>query len=600
MSKRDYDSYMDSIEYGEGRHQRLMHTLERGRDPGLRGRRAVYALIGLAACCALVIGLGWGLSGGREGDILLDATTPGVKDYFGPGEDPDAEAPTPAPGENAEEADGDYVLSPADPFDGQAHSSPAIQAVEFGAAVNDIDSDRAAVGGFEKQLTREEMVYLLGGEGAADAPWLLDWVGYDVTGTATYDGQGKLWQIALSGQDRANEHNFFSLLLVPDFAVLDQGGMTTEINGVTVYGSRYGVYGWADEDGAFSSHPVYGITMLNGDVWLRYKVFNVDEDAAVDLATLAANQFALTAPSLDALLVYDGEIPAWRSEEVTLEQAMEEEEDYASHVATLQAGIPSGFTFESGHRELGQNRDRLSLSWTGNSIYINATFFRSYVPPEETDIGYSESLRSTPYPVDVADAEIFRGMEEPVLRYEELTLEVVKAQVRYYDSEPTETEGWQSQPADVDRVGYQGSFAVLYPDGMLGRFTFKGVSPEEALAMVGGSNELCVLPPVPAFTVTGAAGTTATLSAEDAEWLRDLLNNGEWEDGASDCLCDYSLSIPTAELYYNYHADCGTFNDTENQRSLTLSAADRETVNAMLSSLGLVVRSAPHAPEDED
>ncbi len=51
-------------------------------------------------------------------------------------------------------------------------------------------------GWFEEQLTRAQMVELLGGPGAEDAPWSLYWVGYDVTGKAVYDGEGNLWQLS--------------------------------------------------------------------------------------------------------------------------------------------------------------------------------------------------------------------------------------------------------------------------------------------------------------------------------------------------------------------------------------------------------------------
>lgn len=662
MNKSDYDSYMDHITFDEGRHQRLMDALRSGgRAPAGRSGRVIYGLIAVAACLALVFASVRLLTPGGTGDPMLDGPTP-APGQAAPGGTPTAGLPSaglvgPTPAPDLKAADDPYVLSPADPFDGQAHSSPAILGVEF-------DSDAAQAdariifpdGWFEQRLTREDMIYLLGGEDAADVPWMLYWSGYDVTGKAIYDGQGQLWQIRLFGLDRANEHNTFTLKLapgqLPPDCCVDPRQTATELRGVQVYGSVSGFYGW-DGD---ASYPIYRIALLNGGAGLCFEVYHTDEDTAAHLATQAANVFTYeNAIHLDRLLTYAGEVPAWRSEKLTLDQAMAEE-GYVPYVTRLADNLPGGFVFDSARRELGQNRDYLTLYWMQGYSYVSAQFYKVYdLPNGVMDVNnkeyYDERLYTVPYADSVPDEVMFGGFQNPVFNAADLTLDVMESRILYKG----EAEDWQSQPESAYRSGLRGNFSVLYPDGVLGRFSFSGVTPAEALTMVGGTAETMTAPTVwpwpegsstdpgsstaggstdpgsstgwvwmadgsadPTFPVRvyGAGGSSAELSPADIRVLFSALDftgatslsgqNGDlssvllapghaWVSENTKCICDYSLELGGG-LWLNYHSDCGTFNDTENNRSLTLSAADRETVNAILSALGLPTRTAPEAP----
>lgn len=610
MNKSDYDSYMDHITFDEGRHQRLMDALRSGgRAPAGRSGRVIYGLIAVAACLALVFASVRFLAPGGTGDPVLDGPTPAPGQAL-PGGTPTAGlpsaglvAPTPAP--NLKAADDPYVLSPADPFDGQAHSSPTILGVEF-------DSDAAQAdariifpdGWFEQRLTREDMIYLLGGEDAADVPWMLYWSGYDVTGKAIYDGQGQLWQIRLFGLDRANEHNTFTLKLapgqLPPDCCVDPRQTATELRGVQVYGSVSGFYGW---DGDVS-YPIYRIALLNGGAGLCFEVYHTDEDTAAHLATQAANVFTYeNAIHLDRLLTYAGEIPAWRSEKLTLKQAAAEE-GYGPYVVQVANNLPSGFVFDNSRRELGQGRDYLTLSWTGYYTYVSAQFYSIYdLPNGVMDVNnkeyYDERLYTVPYADSVPDEVMFGGFQNPVFNAADLTLDVMESRILYKG----EAEDWQSQPESAYRSGLRGNFSVLYPTGVLGRFSFSGITPAEALPMVGGTAETMTAPtvsvaidPDASILVYGAGGASAPLSTDAAAAIRAaLLNGGVWAEGTADCACDYSLQI-TGGLWLNYHSDCGTFNDTENNRSFKLSGTDRETVNAILSALDLPVRTVSEVP----
>lgn len=581
MSEHDYRSYMDRIEMSDAQHDKLMDTLRSGRAPVRRGPKlAHYAAA--AACLALVLAAGFGLAQNRTALPPDSLDTPATAVPTAP-ETP----PTPAPTLPDER----YILRPEDPFDGQVHSSPAILGVEFDRNVRELAASIAYPDGwFEIQLTREDMVYLLGGEGATDAPWLLYWNNYDVTGLAIYNGQGELWQLQLSGTDRSNAHNTFSLDIapgsLPPACYVDPDQTVTELHGIQVYGSQSGSYGWRDENGEFTTYPVYKIALLNGGAGLRFTVYNTDEDQAGLLATHAANVFSYTdAIHLDRLLNYGGDIPEWRSERLTLAQA-EEEPDYGSYVQWFRAHIPGGFTFESAHRELGQNRDYLSLCWTGYYTDISITAYRIYdLPNGVMDVSrperYDERLYTIPYGESVPEEIMFGGFQDPVFRLEDMTLDLVNSRVL-----PRSDSG--------DRSGDRGNFDVLYPDGTLVSFSFKGVRPEEVLALVCFTPESGVISVEAYCTVTGAGGCAAALSYEGGHTIRTLLENGTWSEGTSDCLSEYTLDFYDG-LFVSYHTACGTFNDTANSRSLTLSEADRKTVNAILSALDLPARFAPES-----
>lgn len=75
----------------------------------------------------------------------------------------------------------------------------------------------------------------------------------------------------------------------------------------------------------------------------------------------------------------------------------------------------------------------------------------------------------------------------------------------------------------------------------------------------------------------------AGLSPEDAKTLSALLEAGEWAEGTADCLNDYAVTLDGKTVYY--HLSCGTFNDNEGQRSLTLDEETAGTVAGLLQSI---------------
>ena len=71
-----------------------------------------------------------------------------------------------------------------------------------------------------------------------------------------------------------------------------------------------------------------------------------------------------------------------------------------------------------------------------------------------------------------------------------------------------------------------------------------------------------------------------TLSIEDAAKLESVVLSDTWQEGTGDCINDCKL-IFDGEVYY-YHSECGTFNDSQNNRNLKLTTEQKENVNVIL------------------
>lgn len=69
------------------------------------------------------------------------------------------------------------------------------------------------------------------------------------------------------------------------------------------------------------------------------------------------------------------------------------------------------------------------------------------------------------------------------------------------------------------------------------------------------------------------------MSAEDAAVIEAALADAVWLEENTDCLHDCVLLVDGEKL--NYHADCGTFNGS--QQSFSLSDDERAAVNAVLA-----------------
>lgn len=66
----------------------------------------------------------------------------------------------------------------------------------------------------------------------------------------------------------------------------------------------------------------------------------------------------------------------------------------------------------------------------------------------------------------------------------------------------------------------------------------------------------------------------------DVDAIRAILTQYEWVEGTGDCLSEYWLIID--DVCYAYHVECGTFNDTTNESSITLTREDKEVMDGLL------------------
>lgn len=469
---RQYRSYMNRVELSPEEHRALMDALEGKKRPSRRFTPARLATA--AACLALVCAAGFGmwrmagLPGGdiTHGQMMEDMGTDDTPVMTYPG----TEEPIGTDGEGSE-----YVLSPEDPFDGQPHGSFNIQGVEYGQDMGLACSIAYPDGWFSADLTRAEMVELLSGPGAEDAPWSLYWAGYDITGRAVYDGEGNLWQLWLNGVSRDNDRNGFTLTVRPgDYPLTDMVApdqTSTELNGVTVYGSKGGRYGW-DDSGEMGY--IYEITMMSGDAGLNFEARQLEEEDAAFLCTQAANTFAGTKLCLDSLLVYDETVPDWGSERPDWEEAMADEKfgDY------VPADVPDGFTFDGAWREWGQNRNYLFLRWTGYYTNISIDIWDAstvgdlpITDPADRE-KYDVNLYTIPY-ADSVPEEYWQEFGRPMFAIEDVTPEVVAARMRWVDDDSGDVDSWR------------GNFYVYYEsENVLVRYDLDGVTPQEAYELI--------------------------------------------------------------------------------------------------------------------
>ena len=70
------------------------------------------------------------------------------------------------------------------------------------------------------------------------------------------------------------------------------------------------------------------------------------------------------------------------------------------------------------------------------------------------------------------------------------------------------------------------------------------------------------------------------LSVEDAVLIGNLVESGNWMEGTDDCLNDSIIFMDGEEMKYS--SDCGTFNDTVNEKRLHLTEEQQAEVNAIL------------------
>ena len=95
--------------------------------------------------------------------------------------------------------------------------------------------------------------------------------------------------------------------------------------------------------------------------------------------------------------------------------------------------------------------------------------------------------------------------------------------------------------------------------------------------------ELMVDPVAPVTIQNNFTGEKVSITSnEDIRIISNLLFSDLWNtEGTADCANNIGIIINGA--IFQYHSDCGTFNDSIDQRSLSLNDATKEELNAMLA-----------------
>ncbi len=78
-------------------------------------------------------------------------------------------------------------------------------------------------------------------------------------------------------------------------------------------------------------------------------------------------------------------------------------------------------------------------------------------------------------------------------------------------------------------------------------------------------------------------GISKKMSADDSEFIINILSSS-WDEGATaDCINDFSFTV-NGKTYY-YHSDCGTFNDNDAIRSLTVNNSEKERLQKIVDNI---------------
>lgn len=476
-----YKEYMERQQMSPEGHRKL---LELGEQPPARRSskpRPWRRWGALAACCALVLGLGiWQLTAPeKEPQIASDALYPGIKDTYGPGEDPENRFEVEGP-------EGEKLMLPAIPYINY-------QSVDGQTAADSAPARWMTEGSFARDLTREDIQTIFWGpegkpesgnakEPTGDLPWMLFWEGYTLTGSALYASDGTLLWVNLWGENDKTGSSFTLTLRpgeLPFTCGLYSDLETTEVFGVPVTG-------WSrEEDGAW----VCCSEFMAGEVGVRFEnrssPFGSEYgEAERDLAEGGAQMF-------NALLVRQGlstdggftldhlmtaeDVPEWREEEYASLEAARQETAFAPW---LPAETPAGYGEFYGRMTWQEGLEHtMYLRWSRG--YDDVTMM-IYLPEGETvwggvvDVDRPETYDVRRYPVPRADSvpeEYRETVDHPVFRAEDMSRDLVAA--RAYTAEDAGDTG-----------GVRMSFSVLHPDNTLVQYDTKGLSVEELWALV--------------------------------------------------------------------------------------------------------------------
>ncbi len=468
----------------------------------------------VAACAALVLGVG-AVALGQPGRLMepmptepLTSVTPdnegGNEDFWS--QNPGG-ATTPAP---VLDDVGDHAgFVAAGPGEEGKLMFPMVAGVDFADVTGKPEVSASLAlpdGAFSVPLDKEDIQKLFWGpEGkpAVENPkadpgdfpiMLMNWAGYAITGGATYDGNGDLWELWVRGEKGEDS---FALRAapgrIPPTCVVESGAVTTDVLGVEVSG-WYRSY---DCDGDDAIEHICTSEFLANGVGFRFEnIGSGGMKAGGDEATDLGGAMVFNAMVVTQLCYEDGfflgqlarndEIPSWAEENYdTMAQAVEGAEKFAlghpeaDFLAYLPTEGPEGYGEFHGRLSYQEGvRKDFFVRWTKgyDSVEVNVQLPEGEAPvPPAVDINVPESYDWRLYDGSISDSvpEEYRAdFYSPAFLAEDMSLEVVEARMH-----------------DKDTGGQSCNFCVIYNNGVVVDYDCSGVSAEYVWGLVQATLE---------------------------------------------------------------------------------------------------------------
>ncbi len=505
-----YDSYMGRQELSDTVHARLMAL---GNKAPVKKSNPWKRWGAIAACAALLLGMG-AFSLGQAGDAPAVPPVQGsperVPHSTPPGTVNDPIATEPVL-DNAGQGDRAGFVAEG-PGEEAKFMLPMVVGVDF-ADVTDGPEVAASIalpeGAFSVPLTKEDIQKLFWGpEGKpevehfktdpGDFPvMLMNWAGYTVTGQATYDGSGDLWELYVQG--RKGEDSFALRAApgrIPPTCLVEKGAVTTDVHGIEVSG-WYRSY---DNDGDDVIEHICTSEFLANGVGFRFTNtgsggLRSGEDEATDLGgaqifnAMVVTQLCYEDGFWLDQFAHTDDIPGWASENYdTPAQAVTGAEDFAlDHPeADFLSYLPT-----EGPEDYGEFHGRLNyqegvrktffVRWTRgyDDVEVEARLpegdKEDYAYGDLVDVTVPESYDWRLYEGSISDSvpEEYRdSFYKPAFRAEDMSLEIVKARMN-----------------DKDTGGQSCRFYVIHENGAVVGYNCSGVSAEYVWGLVEATLE---------------------------------------------------------------------------------------------------------------
>ena len=268
-------------------------------------------------------------------------------------------------------------------------------------------------GYFIRELTAEQIAAIWGQEA-------LSWEGAspDVSGEVIYDGTGTPWVVRLDAAlDGVTLRLELSPGRLPPQCTVIEGGETCDFYGTGVTAHAFGDYATVD--------------FLRGEgeaaVGVRLTL-NPATDALKELSRRAVSQSLRPDATLDLLFLRTDDVPEWRSESLDEAQAYAD----ATFGAYLPTDLPENYVFTGAWRELGDDRDWLSISWSdGQGNELNLEVSRPDTVPALVHADQPQAYVWDYYGAEKPDVpeEYYETWIEPVFYRDEVTPELLLTRV---------------------------------------------------------------------------------------------------------------------------------------------------------------------------